>query len=176
MLSSQTSTWFEFGVVVNMNLMPFWRWPHERVLWYSMISCLVTAFILLKNSSSSMLKNKSSNKFEEWETILVWFCGLEIMKFFKEYILGVGVVAIIRKIIINYSSGLFLKYWKNKTLKFHIFHLHLLMGLEMQVLTVVVTFTFGECGLEDQLSKHIKMHWDRLTVSLVHKLYLYGKQ
>lgn len=62
MLFSQTSTWSDYGAEASIKLTNFYKQPVEKVLWFSMTSCLVIAFTQARNNSYKMLSSKLNNK------------------------------------------------------------------------------------------------------------------
>jgi hypothetical protein len=79
------------------------------------------------------------------------------MKFCRAYSHGDGVEKIIEKIIKDYFNKLFQLFCKNKTLTYHIFHLHLSMGSATEDSKEEEMCIIGEFGLQEPYSILIKL-------------------
>lgn len=141
-----------------------------------MISCSVIRFILQLMNFQSMLRLKLLKMLEELEIILVLFFGVEIIKFIKEYFLGVGEEMTIEIIIKNYLNKLYQQFWLKSILMCLIFLLLLFMGQVMVVLIEEGIFIIGESGLLALYFNPTSLLQVHLIVNLVLNQYQFGKQ
>ena len=141
-----------------------------------MILCLAIAYILQLKTSYPTLRKKSSSKSEEPEIILLSLCGVETIKFFKEFKIGVGVEVTIKLTIKDSSKPSFRKLSKSSPHLFLTFLLLRSMVLEIMGLTVEEISITGEFGLVVHLLKAMKLLLVLSTVSLEHKPFLFLRQ
>ena len=173
MLLILTSTWSDFGEEDSINLMSSWNWPVEKVSWFSMISCSVTAPTQPLPSSWKMWRRKWNNRLEELGITPVWLCGLEITKFYKDSKTGDLMVS---KNIVFFSKNLFLRSLKFNLLISRISPVLLFMGLEIVDLNEEEISIIGESGQVECHLNPMKEQWDLSTVNLELKHCLFGTQ
>lgn len=101
---SHISIWSEYGVEGSTNLINSYNWHQGKVSWYSMILCSVIVSTLPNRTSWPMWRLRLCSKLGGLEIILVWYCGVGIIRYTRGYSHGDGIHRNIGRILRDYSK------------------------------------------------------------------------